>query len=394
MSRPLLIVEIPALDPQDLDDYLERGLLPQLEEISRDSARASVAGGRLSDTIALHANLITGRTVHEHRLIGAVRYKPLGDRRSFAVVPRGLFIRPLLATPLWRRVPVQHDSVTTMALPTIADSLGLDLAWIGDPLGWPSGTGDWVVPRDVLGEGRALDPRPGMAPLRCPVSETPPPALFDPPAQELDQSARLAQLVGQALAADRCALFAGRQALRSRRFDVVYVRLPGYYDVAYQFAGWRQGSPARSAAEREIEAYGRTLVRYAREIGPDLGKLMHEGRRKGLVVLISPHGIRARHEATGLIDALLGRLGATGTHAGPPSGLLLVSGDGVRAERLMQRIPLTSVLPTLLWATGLPPSERMGPIAFELFDEAFTRATPVISVPTYAQAEPESGSRR
>jgi hypothetical protein len=394
MSRPLLIVELPALDPRDLDDYLERGLLPQLERIASEGARASVSGGRLSDTIALHANLITGRTVHEHRLIGAVRYKPVGDRRSFAVVPRGLFIRPLLATPLWRRVPVGHDSVSTMALPSIADSLGLDLALIGDPLGWPGGTGDWMVPRRRLDGGRPLPAPAGAGALRCPVPETPPPALFDPPASELEQTDRLAKLVGQALAADRCALFAGLQAVKSETFDVVHVRLPGYYDVAYQFAGWRQASPARSAAEREIEAYGRTLTRYAREIGPGLGELMLAGRRRGLVLLISPHGIRARHEATGLLDAVLGRLAPTGTHAGPPSGVLMIAGEGIRPERSMRRVPLTSVLPTLLWASGLPPSEEMGSIAFELFDEAFTRTTPVVSVPTYARKDSNGGSRR
>jgi hypothetical protein len=389
VTRPLLIVEIPGLDPDDLDDYLERGLLPEVERFAADSARVGLSGGRLSDTIALHANLITGRTVHEHRLIGSVRYKPLGDRRSFAVVPRGLFIRPLLATPLWRRVPVGHKSVSTMALPRIADSLGLTVAWIGDPLGWPAEGGDWIVPRDAFRAGANL-PVPGsLTGLRCIDAGARAESLFDPPASDLPQTERLAGLVRRALVADRCALMGARRALARERFDIVYLRLQGYYDVAYQFAGWRAGSPARSAAEREIEAYGRTLVRYAREIGSSLGQVLIEGRERGMVALVSPHGIRARHDASQLIEALLGRIGPTGTHAGPPPGLLLLSGEGVSAERLQRRPPLVSVLPTLLWASGLPPSEQMGPIVFDLFEPSFTRATPVVSVPTYARTAPE-----
>jgi hypothetical protein len=31
----------------------------------------------------------------------------------------------------------------------------------------------------------------------------------------------------------------------------------------------------------------------------------------------------------------------------------------------------------------------MGPIVFDLFEPSFTRATPVVSVPTYARTAPE-----
>lgn len=394
ISRPLLVVEVPGLDPTDLDSYLQRGLWPEVERFAAESARAQLAGGRLSDTIALHANLITGQTVHEHRLLGAVRYKPLGDRRSFAVVPRGLFIRPLLATPLWRRVPVGHDSVSTMALPRIADSLGLEVAWIGDPLGWPADGADWFVPRNALRAGNTLSVPGGLSGLRCREAGGRAASLFDPPAGELDPTERLAKLVSAALETDRCALAAARRAVARGSFDIVYVRLQGYYDVAYQFAGWRADSPARSAADREIEAYGRTLVRYAREIGSELGGLIEDGGSRGRVALISPHGIRARHDASQLVDALLGRLAPTGTHAGPPAGVLLLSGEGVRPARVAGEVPLVSVLPTLLWASGLPPAEEMGPIAFDLFEPAFTRATPVVSVPTYAAGGEDDGARR
>jgi hypothetical protein len=281
-----------------------------------------------------------------------------------------------------------------MALPRIADSLGLSVAWIGDPLGWPEEGGDWILPRDAFQAGASL-PVPGsVAGLRCIDAAERAESLFDPPAGDLPQTERLAELVRQALVTDRCALMGARRALAEERFDIVYLRLQGYYDVAYQFAGWRASSPARSAAEREIEAYGRTLVRYAREIGSPLGQVLAEGRERGMVALVSPHGIRSRHDASQLVDALLGRMGPTGTHAGPPPGLLLLSAEGVRPDRRRRPAPLVSVLPTLLWASGLPPSEQMGSIVFDLFDPSFTGSTPVVSVPTYARTPPGDGERR
>lgn len=385
VERPLLVIEIPGLAPSDLEDYIERGLLPEVEALARTGVQVRVRGGELSDSIALHANLITGRPATGHRLLGAVRYKPFGDRRSFAVVPRALFIRPLLRTPLWRRVPVDHESLYVMALPGIARSLGLNLAWLGDPLGWPrTGALDWMVAETDLQEGELLPVPEGAPAVRCPAGDRVSASLFDPPAPELPATPRLEALVRRALTEDLCALSAARRAVAAETYSIVYVRLPGYYEVAYQFAGWRAGDPARSVAERELEAYGRVMPRYAREIGPALGALMEAGAaHESLIALVSPHGIRAREDLSQVTDALLGRMGPTGTHAGPPDGTLVLVGEGVKAGVNEGAVNATSVLPTLLWAVGLPPSEAMGPIAFRLFEGEFARRTPVVTVPTY-----------
>ncbi len=385
-ARGLLLVEIPGLDEEDLDRGIKRGSTPALEAFAAAGARFHVDGRPLVDPVALHATLVTGQPPLRHGVLAAVRYRPMTWNLSFGVFPRGLLVRPLLLTSLWRRTPVGGAAVRAVALPGIAESLGLSFAMVGDPLGWPSaGPFSLVVPRTALDvRGPVQCPGLGLT-YSCPGPPLRADQLFDPPAPDLPTTPRLAREAEDALAEDTCALGLGRALLASPSPpQLLVVRLAGYGRVAWQFAGWRSESPARGATDQEIAAYGRTMARHLRALDPALGRLFEAGKGR-LVALVAPLGVRARQDVGRVGAALLGASDPTGTFAGPPPGLVILVGEGVRGgERLEQTAPLTAVLPTLLWAEGLPAAEDMGPIVRTAFRLDFVEAHPVVTLPTFS----------
>ncbi len=386
-ARGVLLVEIPGLSREDLDEGVRLGSLPGLASVLERGTLLPVAGGPVPDTVALHATLVTGKGPREHGILGSVRYRPVFGRRSFAILPRGLFLRRLLGTPLWEKVPVDWRSLTAVALPEIARGIGVPLAIVGDPLAWPSSEDatrvSWTDRRLAPG---GLVPMPGkIPPVICPEFPADEIAdrFFDPPASRLKDTPRLARLVGEALSRDLCALHAARELARADRWPLLQVRLSGYYQVAYQFAGWRPGAPARAVSDMEVAAYGRVLLRYLRELDPPLGELL-EAAPGRLVVVVSEHGMEPRRDVRRLLAELVGKTTPTGTHAGPPAGLVVFAGEGVRPGRcLSEDVPLASVLPTLLWGAGLPPGEDMGPLLPGVFEDEWVAAHPAAPVPSW-----------
>lgn len=381
--RDLLLVEFPALGGDDLDLYMERGSVGAMESLQERGARVALEGGAPANTISLHATLATGQGPAEHGVVSSVRYRPRGARRSFGVFPRALLLRPLLRTPLWERIPVRAGDLRVPSLPGIAASLRIPLARVGVPLE-PRRTppGSLSVTSQSLRPGEKV--LVGARPVSCPDEAGAADRFLDPPAEDLPSSLELGSILEASLEADRCALAIARAALEEGRWPIVHLRLGGHYRVAYQFAGWRQDRPARGVADREIRAYGRVLTRYVRELDPELGALFEAAGEDALIALASPHGIRAREDAERLLAELIGRTAPTGTHAGPPPGVLVLAGPGVRSgQRVERSMQLESLLPTILWALGLPVAADMGGEARALFEEEFVRDNPVIGLPSY-----------
>ncbi|MBP7148103.1 MAG: alkaline phosphatase family protein [Acidobacteria bacterium] len=394
-SRDLLLLEIPGLGADELARYSEIGAIPGLAGLRERGALFTIDGGPATDALALHATLITGREPAAHGLIGSRRYRPVGSSRSFAIFPEGLFLRALLPTPLWSGEAVDHTALRVAALPDIARALGVPAAIVGDPLGWRATTGRLlVVRRDALAGGAAIGVGADAPPVACPaIAETLAERFFDPPAAELAGTPALEARVRRSLEEDLCALAVAREVVAGARFPLLHVRLGGHLRVARQFAGWREVTPARGASQGEIDAYGRTMARYVRELDPALGALLEAAGKRSLVAVVSPAGMRERQDLGRLAEALAGASGRTADLDGPPPGLLLLAGEGVARRRAASgELPLTSVLPTLLWGVDLPAAEDMGPLAQRAFTREYLASHPLVTVAGYtAPAAPRGG---
>lgn len=371
-GRNLLILDFPGLNLRDAEDYAAHGVAPALAGLLQRGAVVPLAGGPIGDPLALHATLISGRDPLGHGILGTVRYQPRGSSHSFGILPRGLFLRPLLRTPLWERVPVNHTAMRAIALPGIAKALHFPLVMIAAPLNWPTPNPESAIIKETQDFGACPEP-PGVAER-----------FFDPPAGEMSSTAGLETVVKNALRQDLCALEAARRHLGGGNRGILFVRLGGHNRVAYQFAGWRAESPARGVSDRDIEAYGRVLTRYVRELDPALGNLLQTAGPDCLIALVSTHGTESRQDLGRLVEALFGMGGVTGSQAGPPDGFLTLVGQGIQPGRIPQRWPLTSVLPTLLWALDLPAAEDMGPILQTAFQEEERDRRPVVMVPSFS----------
>jgi len=398
MRTPLALLELPGLGPGTLDTIMEEGHFPSVLAVHRRGTRLLLDGTPLGDPLAWYATLITGRDSLAHGVLGPVRYRPWLRQRSFGIFPRGLLLRPLLFTPLWSRVPLDADAQRAVDLAGIAGALDIPVAVLGDPLERDtSSPARWIVHRDALRPGGPI-PLPQGGEIPCPDPGDLSGRYFDPPARDLPVSAGLARLVRDAASQDRCVLEAGKHALRSD-YPIVHMRLDGLRRVLYHFTGWNPKQPARGVTSREIEALRWAVARYIRDLDAGLAEIISLARDR-YVAVVSTHGTKAQRGFALPLRVLSGGSGATGSHAGPPPGFLLLTGPGVRRDQRLDRaFPIESVLPTLLWAAGLPLAENMGPIS-DLTSSAFTpefiAESPMMSIPTYAdppKSEPSSSSR-
>jgi hypothetical protein len=292
---------------------------------------------------------------------------------------------------MWELRPVDHATLRAMGLPDIVASLAPwlpgvpQLAIVGDPLAWPVRDGArQVVPESALLPGRRITVE-GRDVHTCHDPGDVRERFFDPPSADLPETQRYARMLRDALAADLCALQLAADALDAG-VVFVHVRLAGHGRVAYHMAGYRSHDPARGVTEREIDAFGRALPRLLRELDPGIGALVDAALPARGVALVSTHGIRARHDFGRLLAGLVGIREPTGSHAGPPAGLAIFAGGGFAAGRVLDRaMPLGSALPTILFASGLPVAADMGPVARDVFEDAFLAERSLITVPSYGE---------
>jgi hypothetical protein len=76
--------------------------------------------------------------------------------------------------------------------------------------------------------------------------------------------------------------------------------------------------------------------------------------------------------------------GLEGLAGGAPDGLLLLAGEGIEAGELLDRAALVDVMPTLLYAMGLPIARDLdGEVLTGAFENAFLARGPLTFVPSY-----------
>ncbi len=383
-AGPALVIEIAGLDLPTVRSASERGLTPALESLLSRGAAATVDPGPLAQPLAVHASLLTGRAPPEHGILGEARHRPRGGNVSFALLPRGLFLRKLMLPALWETVPNDHDAVRTVALPGVARALGLRLVLIGDPLRWPSNGVQTAFDDKALESPKEISLPVPLGSVACPDPITVGDRFFGATADELPSRPDAERLLQRALGQDLCALAVAQRYANAGNVDVLWVRLSGFPRLARQFGGLQEGSIARAVSERELAAYGRTLIRVLRELDTPIGALVDTVGRQARVMLISPQGLVPRQDVRRLFEALRGADTDTATWSGPQLGMVIFGGEGVVAGRTWDEpLPVTSLLPTLLWSQGLPAAENMGPIVPRAFTADFLERRPVVAVPSF-----------
>lgn len=313
---------------------------------------------------ALWASIATGKKPFRHGVTGKFSYRtPLnvepGER--FLIVPGGIGFRAWGLIPPVTRVSSRLPSGDALPFWTLFERLGLHAAVFGWPWSEPGGATRIVTERE-LGEPKALEQRPSEAAL-----------------QRFNGTGQAKDRIVAALSADLTSLGMARDAARSGAFPLVVCTLGGFEQAQRAAHVFNNEMPPRSTPKGEM------LRAYTEQIDAMLDGLARDFPEHTIVV-VSPSGpvpppLPATPYAV-LEDLVL---------PGDPSaddGFVLLGGPGVAHAEKPRAAQAVDLVPTVLYAAGLPVGRDMdGVVLTGAFSEETLRANALKVVQTYEAKE-------
>jgi len=379
-QRPVIVVAIRNL-PYDwiltlagegslryLDQARSRGYFTRLEPFPTMSPKA------------LWASVATGKKPFRHGVTGKFSYRtPLngvpGER--FLIVPGGIGFRAWGLIPPVTRVSSRLPSGDALPFWTLFERLGLHAAVFGWPWSEPGGAtriatdrffernakkSNEAQPPGFDAEAGALEQRPSDAAM-----------------QRFNGTGNAKQRIVDGLSADLTSLALARDAARSGAFPLVVCTLGGFESAQRAAHVFSNELPPRSTVKGEV------LRAYTEQLDAMLEGLARDFPEHMLVV-VSPSGpvppaLPATPYAV-LQDLVLP------DDPSADDGFVLIAGPGVVHAEKPTPAQAVDVVPTLLYAAGLPVGRDMdGVVLNAAFSEETLRANALKVVQTYEAKE-------
>jgi hypothetical protein len=175
--------------------------------------------------------------------------------------------------------------------------------------------------------------------------------------------------------------------------DALFLRLEGLAEVSRRYYGGFAAVYFDGAQDPERQEAARLLATYYRYLDRRLAALAARYSGDRVLAVVSAGGFR---EARGWrrLAALSRARALTGSRAGGPDGLLLLSGPGIRAGERLPGAELVDILPTLLYSAGLPIARDLdGRVLTGAFESSFLARQPLTFVPSYETLQLEEAPR-
>ncbi len=378
----LFVVGVDAATLDALLPLAEQGRLPFVDTLLREGSYARLRSITPTRAQPLWATLATGKYPYRH----GVRGNQL-ESASFLAPGAELQVLPAgIGFPQWglfgaRSRPVDRAQRHALALWEILAKLGVAPGVVGWPEAAPPPSGVAFALSEGFFSGAPGQAWPRTVEARATVLRVSPGGLD--PASLADFGNRPPAPVLAALAQDRWReTLASTLLAQHPETHALFVRLPGLRQIARRWFGGYvahdlEGEQAGRAtmAARLVEAYYRHLDGYLAQVW---------GRSQGqrLLAVVSPYGAAAPE---GLRRAAaLGRVPLEGVLSGRADGVLLLRGSGVRPGSFVGDAAIEDVVPTLLYALGLPVGRDMdGRALTGAFEPAFLATHPLSFVPSY-----------
>jgi hypothetical protein len=390
-ARPAVIVV--GLDGATLDALLplaSQGQVPFFASLIEEGAYARLATlGPLTGN-ALWTTLATGKYPFKHGLLGPSVYSGtlLAERSVLRLLPFGLDF-PNLERVGWARRPVSvRDRDATAGWQV--------LARFGEPtglIGWPATAGadanlafsfsDRYFSSELsLGSARPPELAERGILFRLAVDELDP-DLVQPFGQEVPHP------ILRALAADlwreSLAVFLIDQERPTR---ASFLMLPGLRAISREYFGGFSAVQFDGIRDPESQTAASYVTAYYRYLDSLLASLWQRVRGPKTLVIVSAHGTAAPSGARKLWRQVTGRrLG--GTFSGRPDGVLILHGRAFEPGAFIESAALVDVLPTLLYAQGLPIAQDLdGHVLTGAFRPEVLSRYPLTFVPSYEGLSP------
>ena len=350
--RLVVVIAVRNLPFDWILQLIGEDLVPFFAQAREQSFLARMEPFPTTSSKTLWASLATGKLPHAHGVTGRFSYRTLINPRGqrFLLVPYWVGFKAWGLIPPVERISAQLPAGDALPLWSLAERLGNRAVVV-----------NWAA----------------RSPLSAPRS--PIPAAYE----AFDPSQR--KLLLDATAGDASAVAALSRAFRGdgQQLILAVCALNGLADAQQTLGITANRLPARSTPAGEaIRAYVEQIDRWMAQI---------ESEAPGaILIVVSPSGPEPPPlPATPL---LLAKILASQEPPGSSDGFLLIRGANTVAREHVAPAAVTDLVPTALFAAGLPVARDMdGRAVAEAFTEMFVQQHPLSLIPTY---EPDQFSDR
>lgn len=359
-QRPVIVIAIRNLPYDWLVTMMGEGGLPFFERSSKSAYFARVEPFPTTSPKALWASLATGKLPYRHGVTGRFSYRtPLNgadpaDR--FLLLPSGVGFRAWGLIPPVRRISAQLPAGDAYPLWTLFERLSFPTAVIN----WPSSSNSSA---SRLVSDRTIH---AARPIRPDIATV---------AQRFNGTGNARQRILEGLSADLTAASILRTAIEERTFEIDVAALEGFSEAQRALHIFRNDLPPRSTVS------GEALRAYLEQLDRLLGDV-ERNFPDHLLVVVSPSGpVPPPLPATAYFRA---KEVLTTEDPGTDDGFVLIAGSGVAHREKPRSAYVTDIVPTVLFAAGLPVGRDMdGRVVSDAFDDDFLRHTPLSLIHTY-----------
>ena len=374
-APPLLVVGIEGATLDAILPLAQRGQLPFFSELLETGATARIRTLEPTRREAAWTSLATGKYPYLHGVVGQ-RVWPvpfLGENAELRLLPIGLQFERWGVGDSIERAAGEFRRASTLW--EVWSLIGIDTALVG----WPASD---PLPASLVGAYSEID----LARLPAPTRELNE-ASFGGPLPKSLTEARAADDLRLGLA--RGLLPSGNEGLTQAH--ALFLELPGLGEVSQDtFGGFSAVHFEGSQRRRDLEA-SQLLTSYYAHLDRELATLVDRFPEPRLLAVVSAYGTDSPEGLARLASRARGRGRLEGSMTEAPDGILLLSGPGIATQTRIPDLDLVDVVPTLLYAMGLPLARDLqGSLRTELLDPEFVAATPFIFLPSYEtlQARP------
>jgi len=346
-QRPMVVVAIRNLPYDWILTLTGEGSLPFFEQARGRGYFTRLEPFPATDQQALWASLATGKLPFRHGVTGRFAYRTALNSRDpaerFLILPSGVGFRIWGLIPPVTRIAPQLPSGDVLPFWTLFERVGLRASAI-----------DWPSP------GNQTRVRPVVTPVAV---------------QRFNGAGRSRDRIIRGLTADLSAAEAIRAAGADRNVTLVVGALNGFEEAQRAIHIFTNDLPPRSTMKGEV------LRAYAEQIDAILASIARQFPDH-LLVVVSPSGPVAPALATTPYAML--RDWIVNEDPSADDGFVLIAGSGIAHPQKPSAAAAEDVVPTLLYAAGLPIGRDMdGRVLTDAFTDELLRHNALSLVQTY-----------
>jgi hypothetical protein len=375
-QRPVIVIVLRNLPYDWVLTLTGEGSLPFFDQVRNHGYFTRLEPFPTSSPKALWASIATGKLPFRHGVTGQFAYRtPLnGPDRSerFLILPSGVGFQGWGLIPPVERISTQLPSGDSWPLWTLFERVGLQSAAIGWPSAAPFGASRVITDQFFTStEKPGQVAPPSFLATAQRLKQTPPPGAV----QRFNGAGRARQRIIDGLTADLSTAALVRESAANRRFTLIIGALNGFEEAQRAIHIFANDLPSRSTLKGEV------LRAYAEQIDSMVGSIARQFPDHLLVVVSASGPVAPPLAATPyalLRDAL------SGEDPGADDGFVLMAGAGVaHPEKPSSAFPV-DVVPTVLYAAGLPVGRDMdGRVLPDAFTDEVLRHNALSLVQTY-----------